>query len=102
MPGEWWETFFSGLWLDVQRVLRAARTTSEAEFIQRVLKVQPGASILDVPCGEGRLSLELASRGFRVTGVDITKAVLEDARRVALERRLEVAWHRRDMRDLRR
>jgi SAM-dependent methyltransferase len=88
------------MWLDVQRVLRAARTTSEAEFIQRVLKVQPGASILDVPCGEGRLSLELASRGFRVTGVDVTKAVLEDARRVATERRLEVAWHRRDMREL--
>lgn len=100
MAGEWWETFFSGLWLDVQRVFRAARTTSEAEFVQRVLKVQSGASILDVPCGEGRLSLELASRGFRVTGVDITKAVLEDARRVATERRLEVAWHRRDMRDL--
>jgi len=98
--GEWWETFFSGAWLDVQRVFKAARTTSEADFIARVLKVAPGDSILDVPCGEGRLSIELASRGYRVTGVDITKAVLEDARRVAAERRVEVGWHRRDMRDL--
>jgi len=99
-PGEWWETFFSGLWLDVQRVFKAASTTSEADFIERVLKVERGDAILDVPCGEGRLALELASRGYRVTGVDVIKSVLEDARRVATERRLEVAWHRRDMRDL--
>ncbi len=100
VPDAWWETFFSGLWLDVQRVFRAARTTAEADFIERVLHVRPGAAVLDVPCGEGRLSLELASRGYRVTGVDITKAVLEDARRMASERRLEATWHRRDMRDL--
>lgn len=98
--GEWWETFFSGHWLDVQRVSKVAQTTSEADFIERVLKLQRGAAVLDVPCGEGRLSLELAARGYRVTGVDITKAVLEDARRIAMERRVEVGWHRRDMRDL--
>jgi SAM-dependent methyltransferase len=98
--GEWWETFFSGLWLDVQRVFKVAQTASEADFIQRVLKLPPGGAVLDVPCGEGRLSLELAARGYRATGVDITKAVLEDARRVAAERRLDVAWQRRDMRDL--
>ena len=100
VPDEWWETFFSGLWLDVQRVFRAPRTTSEADFIERVLHLRPGAAVLDVPCGEGRLSLELASRGYRVTGVDITRTVLEEARRTAAERRLDVAWHRRDMRDL--
>lgn len=33
MPAEWWESFFSGLWLDVQRQLRAERTSVEAEFI---------------------------------------------------------------------
>lgn len=98
--GEWWEMFFSGLWLDVQRVFKVSQTASEADFVERVLKLPPGGAVLDVPCGEGRLSLELASRGYRATGVDITKAVLEDARRVAAERRLDVAWQRRDMRDL--
>jgi cyclopropane fatty-acyl-phospholipid synthase-like methyltransferase len=100
MPDEWWQTFFAGHWLDVQRVFKAERTTAEADFIERVLKLQPGAAVLDVPCGEGRLSVELASRGYRLTGVDITEALLADARRTAAERRLDVAWHRRDMRDL--
>jgi len=100
MPAEWWQGFFSGLWLDVQRRFRAERTPAEADFIERVLQLRPQAQVLDVPCGEGRLSLELASRGYRLTGVDITPAVLEDARSKAAERNLQITWEQRDMRDL--
>ncbi|MBI3997988.1 MAG: class I SAM-dependent methyltransferase [Armatimonadetes bacterium] len=100
MPQEWWERFFSGLWLDVQRELRADRTPAEADFIEQVLRLRPGAAVLDVPCGEGRLTLELAARGYQMTGVDITEAVLAEARQKAAGRGLQIAWHRRDMRDL--
>jgi SAM-dependent methyltransferase len=48
----------------------------------------------------GRHTLELASRGYRVTGVDITGELLEDARERAMERSLEIAFEERDMRDL--
>ncbi|MDR2096234.1 MAG: class I SAM-dependent methyltransferase [Treponema sp.] len=40
----------------------------------------PGPRILDLCCGMGRISLELARRGFAVTGVDITRSFLEAAR----------------------
>jgi cyclopropane fatty-acyl-phospholipid synthase-like methyltransferase len=97
---EWWETFFPA-WAEVQRQSKSAEETrAEADCIENLLQLPVQATVLDVPCGEGRLSLQLAALGFRVTGVDITLPLLEDARRKAAESRLEVTWEHRDMRDL--
>lgn len=100
MPREWWESFFSDLWLEVQRQIRVEETPAEADFIEKVLELNTGDKVLDVPCGEGRLSLELASRGYRLTGLDITPPLLEDARRQADERGLDIAFKGLDMRHL--
>ena len=59
----------------------------------------PGASILDLPCGVGRHSLEFARRGHAVTGVDLTQQYLDQAREHALAERLKVEWIQSDMRD---
>ena len=56
--------------------------------------------ILDVPCGGGRLSLELVSRGYQVTGVDISLPLLQHGMGKAEARRLAINWEHRDMRDL--
>ena len=53
-----------------------------------------------MPCGGGRLSLELASWGYEVTGVDQSPQLLEAARRSASLRSLRVDLQKRDMRDL--
>jgi len=101
MRTEWWESYFSDLFLDVLRQAKTEEQTgAEADFIQKVLRLTPRTKILDVPCGNGRLSLELASRGYQVTGVDITLPLLDDARRKAAKQQLEVVWEHRDMRDL--
>lgn len=101
MAPEWWQEFFSGPWLDVQRTVSdEERTRQDADRIQKLLGLSQGGAILDVPCGEGRISRELAARGHRVTGVDITEALLDDARRLAQERGLDVSWQHLDMRDL--
>jgi D-alanine-D-alanine ligase len=42
-----------------------------------------GGHVLDLCCGNGRISVHLARRGFRATGVDFSKPYLEDARRNA-------------------
>jgi len=98
---EWWQTFFSGLWLKAQPNARTSEETrAEADFIERSLGLGPGMRVLDVPCGEGRLSLELASRGHRVTGVDITPHFLRLARARAAQAGVRVVWRRADMRDL--
>jgi SAM-dependent methyltransferase len=96
---DWYRNFFKGLFVEVLRKMPVA-TTAEADFLIDVLKPAPGAKILDVPCGGGRLANELAARGFVATGVDICEALLIDARNEAAARNLPVQFENRDMRDL--
>ena len=97
----WWQDFFSGSALDFVKYSRDEENTQEeADFVQQALGLPLGAKVLDVPCGGGRLSLEMASRGYRVTSVDISLTLLEAARAKADVLGMNVAWERRDMRDL--
>src|SRR5437773_5747084 len=81
IPSNWYEDFFHGLALDLWRkALPPEHTKAEADFLVQVLQCEAGSHLLDVPCGNGRLSLELASRGYQVTGVDIAEEFIEEAR----------------------
>lgn len=100
MP-EWWDGFFEGSWQDVQLGWWTEEENRAAtDKIERAMELQGPVRILDVPCGDGRISLELAARGHDVIGVDITERFLAEAGRKAEERGLSVRWERRDMRDL--
>ncbi len=97
MEQNWFETFFDGLALDLWRAAMTPEVTRrEADFLVDQLCLEPGASVLDVPCGNGRHSVELASRGFRTTGVDISAGFLAEAR----EHAPGSEWVHADMRDL--
>lgn len=81
IPTNWFETFFHGVTLDLwRRAIPPEQTTAEADFLMQNLNCAPGARLLDVPCGNGRLTFELASRGYRVTGVDLAEEFIEEAR----------------------
>lgn len=56
-------------------------TEYEIQFILKELDLPPGAQILEVGCGAGRHTVPLTGRGYRVTGVDISKAMLDEARK---------------------
>ena len=60
-------------------------TVNEIDFIVRQLDLKPGARILDVGCGPGRHSHELARRGFLVHGIDISQAFIDLATANAVE-----------------
>lgn len=66
-------------------LLTPERTTLEIDFVLQQLKLQLGASILDVGCGFGRHSIELAQRGFDVIGIDPSAAMIAAARERAIE-----------------
>ena len=48
-----------------------------------------GKKILDIGCGSGRLSIELAKRGARVVGIDFSQNMLNMATSMAKQQRLE-------------
>jgi SAM-dependent methyltransferase len=97
----WWQSFFPDLFVDLQLGgMRDETAAHDAEFVARALGLAPGATVLDVPVGTGRVALELARGGYRVTGVDFSAPVVEVARRKATLVGLELDLHVGDMRDL--
>lgn len=72
----------------------------EKEAIYEYLKPEPGMEILDVGCGTGNLSLELARLGVRVTGIDVSEPMLAKARYKAEREGLPVKFYRADARKL--
>jgi cyclopropane fatty-acyl-phospholipid synthase-like methyltransferase len=51
-------------------VLSDARSDADADLVARLLELEPGIRVLDVPCGTGRTGGRLAKRGCSVPGVD--------------------------------
>src|ERR1700722_19047733 len=99
--GDWWQTFFSGLAVDLWlNASTAEQTEHEADFILESLDVPAPAQILDVPCGGGRHSIVLAGRGYDMTGVDISTDFLTAARSKSAGLPGEIDWQQREMRDL--
>ncbi len=56
---------------------RWAEVPAVVEGIISLTGVKPGSAVLDSCCGPGRHGLEFARRGYKLTGVDITKAYLD-------------------------
>jgi SAM-dependent methyltransferase len=82
VPDEWYVGFHHGL---AARFWRAAGATmAEADF-KVVLGLLPAApaTVLDVPCGDGRLTRPLAQAGYDATGIDISRSEIEHARQLA-------------------
>lgn len=80
--GEWFEDekFWAAYASTMFDEERWAEVPEIVNRIERLARITPGAAILDACCGPGRHSIEFASRGYRVTGVDITESYLEAAR----------------------
>jgi 2-polyprenyl-3-methyl-5-hydroxy-6-metoxy-1,4-benzoquinol methylase len=58
-----------------------------------------GPKVLDLCCGFGRISAELARRGFSVTGVDITESYLQTAKEEAEHEKLDIEYVKADARE---
>lgn len=87
-----WQKFFNAVAPGYLKNGFTAHTLAEVDFLIGELKLTPGCRILDLGCGVGRHALELARRGFRVTGVDSSPGMLEQARAAAGLAGVEVEW----------
>jgi ubiquinone/menaquinone biosynthesis C-methylase UbiE len=94
----WHERFFAGAWQRVQpNSFSPEDTRQSAEALRELLQLDPGATILDVPCGEGRIAEHFAHWGYRVTGVDRSEAFLAMAQEKAGARDLQIDYRQANM-----
>lgn len=78
-----WKHYFDEIAPVYEDVILSRNTIAEVDFIEEELKLTSGASVLDLGCGTGRHSIELARRGYQLTGVDISPGMLAVARQNA-------------------
>ena len=94
---EWfWETY-GPLMFDPQRM---EETPDEVDSILKMTGLSRESEVLDCCCGMGRHTIELASRGYRMTGVDLSKGYLKKAKAAAESRNVQVDWRRMNVIDL--
>lgn len=69
-------------------------------FYKRWLPKAKGASILELCCGTGRLTIPIAKDGYDISGVDYTPSMLEQAKAKASEAGLGIEFVEADIRAL--
>ena len=96
----WYEALFENYARRYDEENFVQGTAGECDFIEQELRGDTSQRILDVGCGTGRHVIELARRGYRVTGIDLSEAQLRRAREKAAEAGVDVDFQRHDARDL--
>jgi SAM-dependent methyltransferase len=81
-------------------LLTPQRTSGEIDFILSILPLDPGSRLLDIGCGFGRHSIELARRGFDVLGIDPSAAMIAAARERAAAQAVQPEFRRLAGQDL--
>ncbi len=95
------DTWYKEGWtLDIKKHSWTEETKKQVDFLIQTMKLKGNEKILDLACGFGRHSLELARRGFTVTGVDITQEYIEDAVKQAELENLPAGFLHMDIRDV--
>ena len=79
-PGHWFEAIAEHTGAAYLRYSFTKGTLQEVDFLVDALGLEAGMRVLDVGCGPGRHSNELARRGIEAHGVDISERFIEIAR----------------------
>jgi 2-polyprenyl-3-methyl-5-hydroxy-6-metoxy-1,4-benzoquinol methylase len=97
---QWYESLFENYGRKYDDESFTQGTSGECDFIEKELNYNKSLKIIDIGCGTGRHSIELAKRGYTVTGIDLSESQLERAREKAKAKNLQVDFQKRDARQL--
>jgi cyclopropane fatty-acyl-phospholipid synthase-like methyltransferase len=92
---DWFLSFHKSRWTKPDET-----GAEEAALIQKILKLRKGQSVLDAPCGRGRIAVHLAKAGINVTGIDITPYNLNFAKKRFINEKLKGEFRLMDLRDM--
>jgi SAM-dependent methyltransferase len=79
-------------WSEVPEVADSVTRLAGLSLYGSASQTGGGPRALDLCCGMGRVTAELARRGFAMTGVDITESLLETAREDAAYEGLDIEY----------
>ncbi len=97
---QWYEALFENGAREYDKETFTTGTIGECDFIETELNHDKTLKILDVGCGTGRHAIELASRGYSITGIDLSASQLRRAAEKAAERNLSIHFQCEDARNL--
>jgi D-alanine-D-alanine ligase len=100
---DWWRRIFNSMYLktDADVVEDKQITKNEIELFTSILNVDKDSFILDLACGQGRHSLELARQGYNnVFGLDRSHFLIRKAKTVMMQEHLKVNLKEGDARKL--
>jgi 2-polyprenyl-3-methyl-5-hydroxy-6-metoxy-1,4-benzoquinol methylase len=81
--------------------MKPVEMVAEIRLIHRAMMVVPNTHrVLDVPCGGGSVMLDLARRGYAVTGADVSEEIVNIARQAVAASGLNCPVHREDLQRL--
>jgi 2-polyprenyl-3-methyl-5-hydroxy-6-metoxy-1,4-benzoquinol methylase len=95
---QWYEELFNDYAEKYDKESYTAGTSGEVDFFEKEISFDKTARILDVGCGTGRHSLELARRGYSVTGIDLSRSLLDKANSNARKENLKIDFREMDAR----
>ncbi len=97
---QWYELLFENYGEKYDSEPFTAGTTGECNFIEEEIGHKKSLKILDIGCGTGRHAIELAKRGYKVTGVDLSESMLKRAEAKSIAAGVQVSFCRGDARAL--
>jgi len=97
---QWYESIFENFGKKYDNESFVQGTIGECDFIEREINFDKTLKIIDIGCGTGRHSIELAKRGYQVTGIDLSSSLLEWAQEKAKDQSLHIDFQKHDARKL--
>jgi len=97
---QWYEELFENYGRKYDNENFAQGTIKECDFIEQEIGFNKSLNILDLGCGTGRHSIELAKRGYSLTGIDLSKSLLDRAKEKAAEQNIPIHFIQADARKL--
>jgi len=97
---QWYESLFENYAYKYDEEVYVHGTSGECDSIEQEINHDKSTRILDIGCGTGRHAIELAKRGYRVTGIDLSESQLKRAKEKAKEQGVKVDFQKHDARNL--
>ncbi|MDJ0843338.1 class I SAM-dependent methyltransferase [Crocosphaera sp.] len=97
---QWYEELFENYAIKYDQEGFTHGTIGECDFIEQEISYNKKTRILDIGCGTGRHSIELATRGYPVVGIDLSESLLNRAKEKALNKNLPLDFYQYDARKL--